>query len=306
MEQEKVLLTETYCMLKKIEAFYLRKVLPKVFRKRVRDTSFFRRWWYDPMNYARIIELPLTVSMMELEEGQKILDISSPKLLSLYLGTNGFPDITVSDLVDDFSEDFVVFSGEFHFSPGIEIFDATEMPLKDNTFDRIFSVSVLEHIPEDGDIGVICESERVLKKGGVFVITLPAGIEYSEEWLSERDFSWPGTSRGDGKVLFQKRYDKASIMKRFSGCGLEIEDIVFIAEKPIRPPEYSDNGRLLFNYYYLEDLPLIRLLRKITRLLKIPLLLYAARRSYALSMQYLTREGTDENIREVAVKLRKK
>lgn len=289
-----------------IEAFCMLKVLPRVIKGRVRETRHFKEWWSVPMNYIRMVEIPLTIFMLDLQKGNKVLDISSPKLLPFYLGANGFPDITVSDISDYFTKDFRIYSKEFGFSPRLEIFDATRMPFGNSSLDRIFSVSVLEHVPDDGDRKITAEAARVLKDGGVFVITLPAGIAYMEEWLKRQDFAWPSETREDGKILFQRRYDKKSLYDRFEIGGLAVEDMIFIAEKPIKEPEFNENGRLLFNYYYLEDFNTVKIFKKLKKATKIPLLLYALYRYYSSRYQYLTRDEKDRNIREVAVKLRKK
>lgn len=45
------------------------------------------------------------------------------------------------------------------------------LPFDDNTFDVVYSVSVLEHIPTGNDKVVLNEAMRVLKKGGLLVLT---------------------------------------------------------------------------------------------------------------------------------------
>ncbi len=48
---------------------------------------------------------------------------------------------------------------------------ATRLPFKDETFETVLSTQVLEHIPEPEKM--IREVYRVLKKGGIFILTLP-------------------------------------------------------------------------------------------------------------------------------------
>ncbi|MGB2630822.1 MAG: methyltransferase domain-containing protein [Candidatus Omnitrophota bacterium] len=302
---ESDILKKIHDIQKEIELFYITRVIPKVFKRRVRKTWHFKEWWIAPMNYVRIVELPLSMYLLEAERKAKILDISSAKLLSFFLGVNGFSDITMSDLSDFFVEDFKIYSEEFGFSPELKVFDATDIPFANDSFDRVFSISVLEHIADDGDRKITDEVTRILKPGGLFVVTLPAGNVYSEEWLRKQDFPWSSKIREDGRIFFQRRYDYRAVEERFTGRGLEIEDCIFIAEKPIKEPQLNDTGRLLFNYYYLEDFMLIKLLKKVKHVAKIPLLLYAAYRYYSSRLQYLTRDRNDKNIREVAVKLRK-
>jgi len=291
---------------KRIELFYLLHILPRAFNKSVRQTGHFRKWFAAPMSYVRMIELPLTIFLMDLKRGFRLMDISSPKLLSLYLGTNGFSDIVISDIEDYFVEDFEIYARELRFSPQIKTFDATSIPFEDNSFDRVFSVSVLEHVPGPGDIDIAREVFRVLRPDGIFVITCPAGRTYAEEWLKKKDFYWPTRIREDGNVFFQRRYDVRTIHERFGNIGFEVEDIIFIAEEPIEEPKLSDNGRLLYNVYYLEEFVWVKMLKRLHGRLRLPLLPYLAYRYFSSRYHYLTRDGSDKNIRQAAVKLRRR
>jgi SAM-dependent methyltransferase len=283
MENESDILKKVRNVQKKIELFYLLRILPKVFTKSVRQTGHFKQWFATPMNYVRMIELPLTNILLDLDKESRILDISSPKLLSLYLGTNGFPDITISDVEDYFVDDF-----------------------EDSSFDRVFSVSVLEHVPDDGDVEIAKEVARILKPDGIFVITCPASRTYTEEWLKKQNFYWSSKVREDGRIFFQRRYDERSIKERFADIGFEIEDIIFIAEKPIEEPKLNENGRLLYNVYYLEELTSVKILKKLHSRFRLPLLPYLAYRHLSYRYHYLTRNGNDKNIRQAAVKLRRR
>jgi SAM-dependent methyltransferase len=288
---------------KKIEKFVYSQIIPLIFSREFSRSKQFYQWLRVPMNYVRIIELPLTLELLQLNKNESILDISSPKLLSLYLATNGFDRLTISDLLDYFIEDFQLFSEKFSISPKLEAFDATNIPHSNNSFDKVFSISVLEHIPDSGDIEVIREVARVLKPDGIFVITLPAYKNYLEEWLPKKSFYWPGKEREDGCVFYQRRYTEESIKKRFGNLGFELEDIVFIAEYPIKTPQIDENGKLLHNVFYLEDFWQLKLLKKIN---KIPLLPYYFYAQKSQKYHYLTRNSSDENIRQVAIKLRLK
>lgn len=300
------ILKEVRNIQKEIQLFYLLKILPKVFTKSVRQTGHFKEWFAAPMNYVRIIELPLTIILMDLKKGSRMLDISSPKLLSLYLGTNGFADITISDVEDYFVKDFEIYAKEFGYSPLIKTFDATNIPFEDSSFDRVFSVSALEHVSDDGDVRIAKEVGRILKPDGIFVITCPASRTYSEEWVKKRNFYWSSKVREDGRVFFQRRYDEQSLQERFGNTGFKIEDIIYIAEKPIKEPKLNENGRLFYNVYYLEDFKLVKILKKLHRKFRLPLLPYLVYRHLSYRYHYLTRNCNDKNIRQVAVKLRRR
>lgn len=55
--------------------------------------------------------------------------------------------------------------------------DARKLPFKNNSYSTVLSVSVMEHIPQAEK--VIPEAFRVLKKGGLFVFTVPTPKIYN-------------------------------------------------------------------------------------------------------------------------------
>ena len=56
--------------------------------------------------------------------------------------------------------------------PEVLIRDISEgIPFPDGTFDNVFSIEVLEHVPNP--FGAIAEIHRVLKTGGVWVVSVP-------------------------------------------------------------------------------------------------------------------------------------
>jgi len=109
-----------------------------------------------------------------------------------------------------------------------------------------------------------------------------------------------------GAFFFQRRYDERSIKERFADIGFETEDIISIAEKPIEEPKLNENGRLLYNVYYLEDFTSVKILKKLHSRFRLPLLPYLAYRHLSYRYHYLTRNGNDKKIRQAAVKLRRR
>ncbi|AAZ54610.1 conserved hypothetical protein [Thermobifida fusca YX] len=55
--------------------------------------------------------------------------------------------------------------------------DALAMPFDDNTFDRVIAAEIMEHIPHD--TAAMAEMYRVLRPGGIAVVTVPS-------WFPER------------------------------------------------------------------------------------------------------------------------
>ena len=51
--------------------------------------------------------------------------------------------------------------------------DGRRLSFPDDSFDKVYSLSVLEHIPDDGDSACVTEIARVLRPGGECYLTVP-------------------------------------------------------------------------------------------------------------------------------------
>jgi SAM-dependent methyltransferase len=258
------------------------------------------------MNYARIMELPLTLRLLQASREDTILDVSSPKLLAMYFALNGYDGVVAADLEDYFLSDFEAYKKHGNISIQTAVFDAArEIPYPDAHFDKIFSVSVLEHIPDDGDILAVREMLRVMKPSGSLVITLPAFAYYVEEWTSSKSY-WKSVHNEEGKTFFQRRYDHETLLRKFEIPGARLEEIILIAEKPIEQPRIGGNGIMLHNCYYIDRVRIPHLLKALSRRLKyFPFLGYLAEHIVSRKCHYMTTDWKDPNIRQVVVKMTK-
>ena len=111
----------------------------------------------------------------------------------------------------------------------------TRMALAENSFDAVMSGDVLEHIEDDRR--AVAEFFRVLKPGGVAVISVPAD---PGKWSI--DDEWSGHKR---------RYTEAGIKKLFAEAGFEMLDC------------YAWGWPMTWIYYRLVYIPMLK--RKFAR-----------------------------------------
>jgi SAM-dependent methyltransferase len=84
--------------------------------------------------------------------------------------------------------------------------DATALPFPDQSFDAVVLGEVLEHVEEDGR--ALGEAARVLKRGGVVIVSVPR----NPNWFSESD-RWAGHVR---------RYTRRNLAERVEGAGFDV------------------------------------------------------------------------------------
>ncbi|MDP8219381.1 MAG: methyltransferase domain-containing protein, partial [Candidatus Theseobacter exili] len=244
---------------KQIRLSSIKFICKNILKKTMRQTKHVREWYHRPMDHDRIMEIPLTALLLDAKQNDKILDISSPKLLALYYALNGYNHVVAADLEEYFIKDFNTFNKEANLKINTSVFDASkEIPFPNATFDKIFSISVLEHIPDNGDKLALQEMLRVLKPSGSIVITLPVYKQHIEEWITDKDY-WQTIENEEGKFFFQRRYDRESFFSIFENLDCDIDNVTLIAEKPIKSPEIQNTGKLFHNSMYLMQTPIYRI-----------------------------------------------
>ena len=122
------------------------------------------------------------------------------------------------------------------FFPETKIYtgDVRALPFEENSFDGYISIGVLEHMIE-GPETVVQEMQRVLKPGGVAVITVPAMNIFMQWWYPLRTF-----------LVQQLRYNQffrsvfAKSIRAFSSADLKsrMRDI----QKELRPEFWASVG----------------------------------------------------------------
>lgn len=188
-----------------------------------------------PVNYWRATEYAAVTREGNFASGQRVLDIGSPKLLALHLAERVGCQVTSTDIDPYFMDKISRARAVRGISDGalqLRVADGRALDFPDRSFDRVYALSVVEHIPDDGDSQCMREIERVLAPGGSAVLTVPFWPEYREEY-NDGDFYWASSSSTNGsRVFYQRRYDDDALYARLiKPSGLELLRLSYIGER---------------------------------------------------------------------------
>lgn len=141
-----------------------------------------------------------------------ILDVSSPYMMAYFLSQN------TKVIKTDINQDEAM---AIKTSPTLEFQkeDGTELSFDNNTFDLVYSISVIEHI-YGRYLNAVLEMIRVCKSGGYIYLTFPVASVFKEEWLAADIYS--DQYKAGGKVFFQYRFDEKKL-KEILTCSNDIE-----------------------------------------------------------------------------------
>jgi SAM-dependent methyltransferase len=156
-----------------------------------------------PLDPSRYLELPWAHRMLGASAGERVLDLASPKLLAVALTRTGVNVVSVDALPAE-----VALWRRLAPESQFEVADGLALPFADASFDRAYSISVLEHIADDGDERALRELARVVRPGGRILLTMPAAEDYREDW---RDRPMYGGAGESSRYFFERWYDGARL-----------------------------------------------------------------------------------------------
>ena len=172
-----------------------------------------------PLDPSRYLELPETLAELAAKPGERVLDLASPKLLAVVLARRRVEVTSVDLLESEIATWRELAGGEANVR--FEVADGRDLPFADSSFDHAYSISVIEHIPGEGDGHALAELARVTKPGGRVVVTLPYASSYREDWqdtpvyADHRDVAGP--------YFFQRWYDEPRLERLAAAAsGLEL------------------------------------------------------------------------------------
>jgi SAM-dependent methyltransferase len=189
---------------------------------------------FAPVGYWRFYPNAFVWQEFLNQNNPRVLDVSSPKLMSLILSAHTSSQVHATDLSDE-----KIFTRWQRVAKALklknyftEYQDAQRLTYADESFDLVYSISVIEHIPNNGDSLALAEFRRVLKPKGVLVVEVPYRRE-REEIMANYD------SKGmplDTPQFYERHYDAAWLRERLVIDGLSVEQSVVLGESlPIDP-----------------------------------------------------------------------
>jgi SAM-dependent methyltransferase len=152
-----------------------------------------------PLDPSRYLELPWAHRALGARRGDRVLDLASPKLLAVALARAGV-DVVSVDALESEVELWRRLAPEARF----EVADGRALPFADGEFESAYSISVLEHIAEDGDEQALAELARVVRPAGRILLTVPYAEAYTEDW---RDRPVYGGGAEGLRAFFERWYD---------------------------------------------------------------------------------------------------
>ncbi len=185
-----------------------------------------------PVGYWRVWPNALILAEAERSQPSCVLDVSSPKLPSLILGRRA--EVWATDLDDPLLITRWKTTAEanrlrrYH----VQYEDARALSFAADSFDLVYSISVIEHIPEQGDTQALAEFARVVRPGGTVIVEVP----YRRQ---AREIVQTYDSKGAPLAaprFYERHYDQASLDHRLRVPGLELTQRWILGEwLPVDP-----------------------------------------------------------------------
>jgi len=192
-----------------------------------------------PVSYWRSAEFAYVWRRLSQAPGARILDVGSPKELAAILAYHRGYEVVATDILPEevsLNRRYAHAQGLDGQGPGrvhSEVQDGRALTYTDNCFDAAYSVSVLEHIPDRGDSAAIRELIRVVRPGGVVVVTVPYDRRYRETFVEGPVYERKPI--GSEPVFFERHYDRETLAERLLNSGpAQVVDVSIWGEGSVR------------------------------------------------------------------------
>lgn len=197
-----------------------------------------------PMDYLRCFEFPLAYAELKLAPGMRVLDLASPQWFSLCLAQE-HPQVefTYVNIMDEELEQ-IRNTAECLGIKNIRYAkeDCRALTYKDRSFDRVISISVIEHVAPDvgGDVDALKEVYRILKDDGELVISVPLK-ETASLVYDDKHPVWEKAVQKNN--FYMRNYDLPQFERLARDTNFTIKNKVLMYERPgLFAMEYWEGG----------------------------------------------------------------
>lgn len=163
------------------------------------------------------------------------LDVSSPRLFSLFLAT-ARRDASIHMINPDTLDAEITrrIADRLGYSNVVVSSDAvSELAGRSASYDCIWSISVIEHVAgDDGDTEAMLLMYRALRPGGRLIVTVPVDRRFWHEYRNQDYYGIQEVPSSSGEYFFQRLYDEAHLRARLiEPVGREPTTLVWFGEK---------------------------------------------------------------------------
>ncbi|GAA6615458.1 methyltransferase domain-containing protein [Scytonema sp. NUACC26] len=184
-----------------------------------------------PVDYMRYAEFDSILRNLEITPQMTILDVSSPQWFSLYLADkHPEAEFYYINIIDSEIEPYKEIANCLDIKNlKYQKQDIRKLKFQDNTFHKVISISVIEHIypEEDGDLKALNEIKRVLKPESDFLLTIPYKAQKNIVYMDGAVYERSEKNRN----FFAREYDKEMFDNLIERSGLALKDSWYICEK---------------------------------------------------------------------------
>ncbi len=168
-----------------------------------------------PINSVRYFEFPFAYA--HIPEVGRVLDVSSPRIFSLYAGANR-PSLKIDMInpdADDCAQTRTALAKSQKNSVAVACQGADSLSDVRGVYDCVWSISTVEHISgEYDDMQAMEWLYGALKPGGTLIVTVPVDRQFRVEHRSS-DYYGTQSKRGiQGSYFFQRVYDEPTLHSR--------------------------------------------------------------------------------------------
>jgi len=192
------------------------------------------RLMVNPVSIVRYFELPFAAECLKGRPLRRCLDASSPFLFSICLAARG--EAGEIEMANPDPSD-LAFTSRIVSELALRRITTTRATIAEldpaRRYDAVWSISVVEHIPEpDGDTAAVRKLASLLAPGGRLVITVPVDRAHRIERRREDTYSLGVEADAGGDRFFQRVYDRESIRRRLiDAVGRKPSAIRWFGEK---------------------------------------------------------------------------